>query len=133
MVTEGEGRVGDELRLTNDASKGENGGRVIYLNRQPKAALGAVRCGEAAQSDGPMIGRPCAGPYLLGATDIRRRFQLGDVIHVSAIKISHPDAGMIYDLGKTRRCGRASASSTWQRPNASPLRAPTSTHRDSAT
>jgi hypothetical protein len=49
MVTEGEGRVGDELRLTNDASKGENGGRVIYLNRQPKAALGAARCGEAAQ------------------------------------------------------------------------------------
>jgi glyoxylase-like metal-dependent hydrolase (beta-lactamase superfamily II) len=25
---------------------------------------------------------------------------LGDVIHVSAIQISHPDAGMIYDLDK---------------------------------
>jgi glyoxylase-like metal-dependent hydrolase (beta-lactamase superfamily II) len=25
---------------------------------------------------------------------------LGDVVHVSAIQISHPDAGMIYDLDK---------------------------------
>ena len=25
---------------------------------------------------------------------------LGDVVHVSSIQISHPDAGMIYDLDK---------------------------------
>jgi integrase/recombinase XerD len=61
MVTEGEGRVGDELRLTNDASKGENGGRVIYLNRQVKAALVALHAAARPlssdePSDEPIIG-----------------------------------------------------------------------------
>jgi integrase/recombinase XerD len=41
MVIDDEGRVAGELRLTNDASKGDSG-RVIDLNKQLKAALVAL-------------------------------------------------------------------------------------------
>jgi integrase len=34
MVLESDGTVGDEIHLTNDASKGSNGGRVIPLHPQ---------------------------------------------------------------------------------------------------
>jgi hypothetical protein len=42
MVTDGEGRAARELRLTNDASKGDSG-RVIDLNDILRAALVALR------------------------------------------------------------------------------------------
>jgi integrase len=57
MVTDGEGRVADELRLTNEASKGDNGGRAIALNDRLKVALIALH--EAANNplpDDPIIG-----------------------------------------------------------------------------
>jgi integrase/recombinase XerD len=58
MVTDGEGRVADELRLTNDASKGKAGGRVIDLNKQLKAALVALHSLGPARPlpDEPIIG-----------------------------------------------------------------------------
>ena len=39
MVLESDGTVGDEIHLTNDASKGSNGGRVIPLHPQIKGNL----------------------------------------------------------------------------------------------
>jgi integrase len=57
MVTDGESRVADELRITNDASKGETGGRVIKLNKQLKAALLALHAGaKPIADDEPIIG-----------------------------------------------------------------------------
>lgn len=50
MVTDAEGKIGDESResggviaLENKASKGRNGGRTIPLNRELRAALEAYR------------------------------------------------------------------------------------------
>jgi integrase len=57
MVTDGEGRIGDELRLTNDAAKGKKGGRVIGLNKQLKAALVALYgLSRPLAADEPIIG-----------------------------------------------------------------------------
>jgi integrase len=42
MVTDAEGHVGDALHLTNDASKGKNGGRTVPLNRELRDALVAL-------------------------------------------------------------------------------------------
>ena len=39
MVLESDGAVGDEIHLTNDASKGSNGGRVIPLHPQIRKNL----------------------------------------------------------------------------------------------
>jgi integrase len=57
MVTDGDGRISDELRITNAASKGENGGRVIKLNKQLKAALVALHASaKPIADDEPIIG-----------------------------------------------------------------------------
>ena len=42
MVTDPEGNLSDAIQLRNSASKGRNGGRVIPLNHQLKAALEAL-------------------------------------------------------------------------------------------
>jgi integrase len=42
MVTDSEGNITGQLRLTNEASKGENGGRKIDLAKSLKAALVAL-------------------------------------------------------------------------------------------
>ncbi|MFZ4986984.1 MAG: tyrosine-type recombinase/integrase [Blastocatellia bacterium] len=42
MLTDPEGRLNDAIRLRNSASKGRNGGRVIPLNRELRAALEAL-------------------------------------------------------------------------------------------
>jgi len=39
MFTDPEGKIGDTLHLTNDASKGRRGGRIIPLNRDLRNAL----------------------------------------------------------------------------------------------
>jgi integrase/recombinase XerC len=55
MVTDSAGNVGDEIRLTNDASKGKSG-RVIDMNRQLKAALIAYQRLAGGAGDEPVIG-----------------------------------------------------------------------------
>ena len=42
MVTDAEGDVGSALHLSNGASKGKNGGRVVPLNKELRAALIAL-------------------------------------------------------------------------------------------
>lgn len=42
MITDAGGNVGDEIELTNSASKGKGGGRTIPLNRSLKEALVAL-------------------------------------------------------------------------------------------
>jgi integrase/recombinase XerD len=42
MVTDAEGNVGDDLHLTNGASKGKNGGRTVPLRRELIDALVAL-------------------------------------------------------------------------------------------
>jgi len=39
MLTDAEGRLGDAIHLTNDASKGKRGGRIIPLSKDLKVAL----------------------------------------------------------------------------------------------
>jgi integrase/recombinase XerD len=55
MVTDGEGRVARELRLTNDASKCDSG-RVIDLNDMLRAALVALHSASRAAPDEPIVG-----------------------------------------------------------------------------
>jgi integrase/recombinase XerC len=43
MVCDADGDVGDALHLTNKASKGENGGRAVPLNKELRAALVALK------------------------------------------------------------------------------------------
>jgi integrase/recombinase XerD len=43
MVTDAEGDVGGALHLSNGASKGKNGGRVVPLNKELRAALIALK------------------------------------------------------------------------------------------
>jgi integrase/recombinase XerD len=55
MVTDSDGRIAGELRLTNIASKG-NSGRVIDLNKQLRAALVALHDVAKPAADEPIIG-----------------------------------------------------------------------------
>jgi integrase len=55
MVTDSEGRVAGELRLTNDASKGDSG-RVVDLNKQLKAALVALYDAARPAPSDPIVG-----------------------------------------------------------------------------
>jgi integrase len=43
MVTDAEGRLSDAIHLTNDASKGKRGGRVIPLSKDLRTALGEFK------------------------------------------------------------------------------------------
>ena len=43
MVTDAEGRLADEIALTNDASKGKRGGRIIPLSKELRLALGFLK------------------------------------------------------------------------------------------
>jgi integrase len=43
MATDAEGTVGDALHLSNGASKGKRGGRVVPLNKELRAALVALK------------------------------------------------------------------------------------------
>jgi integrase/recombinase XerD len=55
MVTDGVGRVAGELRLTNDASKGDSG-RVIDLNDRLKTALEALHDAARPSPNEPIVG-----------------------------------------------------------------------------
>ena len=43
MVTDADGRLANEIALTNDASKGKRGGRIIPLNKDLRVALGELK------------------------------------------------------------------------------------------
>jgi integrase len=43
MVLDAEGNLGDALHLSNGASKGKRGGRVVPLNKELRAALDALK------------------------------------------------------------------------------------------
>src|SRR5258706_12720817 len=43
MVTDAQGDIGDALHLSNGASKGKRGGRVVPLNKELRAALDALK------------------------------------------------------------------------------------------
>ena len=43
MVTDAEGKLTDAIALTNAASKGKSGGRVIPLNKELKASLASLK------------------------------------------------------------------------------------------
>lgn len=71
MVTDAEGNLSDELRLTNTASKGKSG-RVIPLNPELRQALSALRQHDAAK------GRPVTGDHYIltfrkESTDLKSR------------------------------------------------------------
>jgi integrase len=55
MVTDGEGRIAGELRLTNGASKGDSG-RVVDLHKHLKAALVALHDATKPTADEPIVG-----------------------------------------------------------------------------
>ncbi len=42
MVTDAEGKLANEIALTNDASKGKRGGRIIPLSKELRVALGEL-------------------------------------------------------------------------------------------
>ncbi len=54
MVTDSEGAIADAIALRNVASKGKNGGRVIPLNRDLRAALEALH---GIRRPGPYVAR----------------------------------------------------------------------------
>ena len=54
MVTDSEGGIADAIALRNVASKGKNGGRVIPLNRDLRAALKALH---KIRRPGPYVAR----------------------------------------------------------------------------
>jgi integrase len=43
MLTDAEGRMGNEIALTNDASKGKKGGRIIPLSKDLRLALSELK------------------------------------------------------------------------------------------
>ena len=54
MVTDAEGRLANEIALTNDASKGKRGGRVIPLSKDLRLALGELKA-EATKALRPSL------------------------------------------------------------------------------
>jgi integrase len=57
MVTDSEGHITGQLRLTNYASKGDNGGRKVDLSKSLKAALVALQEDlEVVNPNSPIIG-----------------------------------------------------------------------------
>jgi integrase len=52
MLTDAEGRLGDAIHLTNDASKGKRGGRIIPLSKDLRVALGELKA-EAQKAPRP--------------------------------------------------------------------------------
>jgi integrase len=56
MATTSDGEVGTAIHLTNEASKGRGGGRVVPLNRELRAALLSLR-------QSPSRGRP--SPFVI--------------------------------------------------------------------
>ncbi len=53
MVTDASGEVADHLALTDHASKGRHGGRIIPMHADLKAALGALNLCASAQTARP--------------------------------------------------------------------------------
>ena len=56
MVTASDGEIGNTLHLTNEASKGRAGGRIVPLNRELRSALLELR-------RMPLLGRP--SPFVI--------------------------------------------------------------------
>jgi integrase len=56
MVTDSEGNISGQLRLTNEASKGDNGGRRVDLAKSLKAALVALHADCGGSGDDPIVG-----------------------------------------------------------------------------
>jgi len=55
MATASDGEVGTAIRLTNDASKGRGGGRVIPLNRELRTALLSLRLSPSRGRPSPFV------------------------------------------------------------------------------
>jgi len=55
MLTTPDGEVSDAIRLTNWASKGKTGGRVIPLNQELRASLHALRRGVWSSQASPYV------------------------------------------------------------------------------
>jgi integrase len=100
MVTDAEGRLADSISLTNAASKGKRGGRVIPLNKELKAAL------EALQAE-PVSSRP--SPFVI-ATERS--------VKTSSYAIVNMFAGWYRSLGfsgASSHSGRRTAITGWAR------------------
>ncbi len=56
MVTDAEGKLADEIALTNDASKGKKGGRIIPLSKELRLALSLLKAeAETALRPSPFV------------------------------------------------------------------------------
>src|SRR6266853_1965435 len=55
MVLDAEGNLGDALHLSNGASKGKRGGRVVPLNKELRAALDALKATRNGAEPGDRI------------------------------------------------------------------------------
>ena len=99
MVSDAEGRLEDAISLTNIASKGKRGGRLIPLNKELRTALGAWK--EVCSSS--------ASPFVI-ATERAPR--------TSSYAIVNMFAGWYRELGfsgASSHSGRRTAITTWAR------------------
>jgi len=55
MVTTADGEIGHAIHLTNDASKGSNGGRVIAMNKELRVALADLMASSVIKAGMPVI------------------------------------------------------------------------------
>jgi integrase/recombinase XerD len=55
MATTSDGEIGSAIHLTNDASKGKGGGRVIPLNRELRTALLSLRQSPSRGRSSPFV------------------------------------------------------------------------------
>jgi len=99
MVSDAEGRLEDAISLTNIASKGKRGGRLIPLNKELRTALGAWK--EVCSTS--------ASPFVI-ATERAPR--------TSSYAIVNMFAGWYRELGfngASSHSGRRTAITTWAR------------------
>ena len=99
MVSDAEGRLEDAISLTNIASKGKRGGRLIPLNKELKASLAALKGLEPLSSS----------PFVI-ATERAPR--------TSSYAIVNMFAGWYRELGfigASSHSGRRTAITTWAR------------------
>jgi len=64
MVTDASGDVGDALHLSNSASKGKRGGRVVLLNKDLRAALVVLKATRNVEPDDRIVHSGHGEPYM---------------------------------------------------------------------
>jgi site-specific recombinase XerC len=75
MVTDAEGEIGDALHLSNGASKGKRGGRIVPLNKELRAAK-IVEAGGSLRDVQELAGHASLATtqrYIQGDCDAKRR------------------------------------------------------------